>query len=74
MQYSTGLRMDLAELGGFLMLQSTAAAELAEALRERGVATDSRGDALRFGPAPYLSDRQLDDAMAALAEVARARL
>ena len=36
-----------------------------------GVATDSRGTSLRFGPAPYLEDRQLDDAMAALGEVAR---
>lgn len=35
----------------------------------RGVATDSRGDILRLGPAPYLSDRQLEDAVAALCEV-----
>ena len=63
----------LVELGGFLMLQSPVAAELAESLREQGVSTDSRGDALRFGPAPYLADRQLDDAMAALGEVAKER-
>ena len=35
----------------------------------RGVSTDSRGDILRLGPAPYLSDRQLEDAVAALCEV-----
>jgi hypothetical protein len=34
--------------------------------------TDCRGDVLRFGPAPYLSDRQLRDAMSALGEVVRA--
>ena len=36
-----------------------------------GVATDYRDDLLRLGPAPYLSDRQLDDAIAALGEAAR---
>jgi hypothetical protein len=33
------------------------------------VLTDSRGDMLRLGPAPYLSDRQLDQAMDILADV-----
>jgi hypothetical protein len=37
---------------------------LSDALRTRGVQTDSRGDLLRLGPAPYLSDDQLADAMA----------
>ncbi len=33
--------------------------------------TDSRGERLRLGPAPYLSDRQLrDDAVALLGEAA----
>jgi kynureninase len=36
------------------------------------VFADARGDVLRFGPAPYLSDRQLRDAMGLLGEVARA--
>jgi kynureninase len=40
-------------------------------LRARGVWTDARGDALRLGPAPYLSDRQLLDAIGILGEVAR---
>jgi hypothetical protein len=35
--------------------------------------TDARGDVLRFGPAPYLSDRQLQDAMAALGDAVRSR-
>jgi kynureninase len=62
----------LAEIGGFLVLQSPHAGTLCRALRERGVWTDHRDQALRFGPAPYLSDRQLDIAMALLGEVARA--
>jgi kynureninase len=37
-------------------------------LARRGVLTDSRGDVLRLGPAPYLSDDQLDAAVAALGE------
>jgi kynureninase len=36
------------------------------------VATDFRGDQLRLGPAPYLSDDQLRAAIGALAEAARA--
>jgi kynureninase len=61
----------LSEIGGFLALRSPDAAGLVRRLRARGVWTDSRGDVLRFGPAPYLSDRQLRDAMTALGELAR---
>lgn len=56
----------LSGVGGFLALRAPRAGELSAALRARGVLTDARGDALRFGPAPYLSDAQLDDAMARL--------
>ena len=42
-------------------------------LRERGVFVDARGDVLRIGPAPYLRDDQLTDAVAALGESVRAR-
>jgi len=59
--------------GGFLSLRSPHAGELCAALAERGVRTDSRGEYLRFGPAPYLSDDQLTDAMAALGEIINAR-
>ncbi|MFI9508670.1 hypothetical protein [Nocardia sp. NPDC052566] len=55
--------------GGFLSLRSSRAADLRAGLAERGVATDSRGEYLRFGPAPYLSDAQLEAAIAALGEV-----
>jgi kynureninase len=61
----------LTEVGGFLALRSPIAASLARSLRARGVWTDARGEVLRLGPAPYLSDRQLRDAMELLAEVVR---
>jgi selenocysteine lyase/cysteine desulfurase len=61
----------LDEVGGFLVLRSPAAGALVRSLRAGGVWTDARGDALRLGPAPYLSDRQLLDAIGILGEVAR---
>ena len=61
----------LDQVGGFLSLQSSRAAVLVRKLQERGVSTDSRGDVLRLGPAPYLSDRQLQDSVALLGEAAR---
>jgi kynureninase len=57
--------------GGFLALTAPGAGELQRELAERGVLTDSRGDKLRFGPAPYLSDSQLEAAIATLGEVLR---
>lgn len=59
-------------LGGFLALSSPHAGELSAALAERGVATDFRGSVLRLGPAPYLSDAQLEDAMARFGDAAQA--
>jgi selenocysteine lyase/cysteine desulfurase len=59
----------LDQRGGFLALSSPAAGEICKRLAERGVVTDHRGPTLRLGPAPYLSDRQLRDAVVALAEV-----
>jgi kynureninase len=58
-------------IGGFLALHSPRAGELCRLLKERGVFTDYRGDTLRLGPAPYLSDRQLTLAVDALREVVR---
>jgi kynureninase len=63
----------LSEIGGFLALRCPAAPSLTTKLRARGVWTDSRGDVLRLGPAPYLSDRQLRDAIAVLGEAVRER-
>jgi kynureninase len=62
----------LTEFGGFLALRSPHAAALRQALAQRGVSADSRGNYLRLGPAPYLSDAQLESAIAALGEALRA--
>lgn len=56
--------------GGFLALRCPEAARLSTALAARGVKTDTRGDILRVGPAPYLSDAQLTTAIAHLGEAA----
>jgi kynureninase len=61
----------LPSVGGFLALRSPRAGDLCHRLRARGVLTDFRGDVLRLGPAPYLSDAQLEAAVGILGEVAR---
>ena len=61
----------LEALGGFLALRSPRAAELTRELGRRGLLTDSRGDVLRLGPAPYLSDEQLRAAIAVLGSAAK---
>jgi kynureninase len=61
----------VSELGGFLALETPRATELVAELRARGVQADARGELLRLGPAPYLSDQQLDDSLAILGKVAR---
>jgi len=53
---------------GFLALHTPHAGALHQALADRGVLADSRGSWLRLGPAPYLSDEQLEAAIAALAD------
>lgn len=59
----------LEDIGGFLALHSPEARTLCRQLRDRGVFADSRGDLLRLGPAPYLSDEQLKSAMDALGDI-----
>jgi kynureninase len=62
----------LEQLCGFLALSSPRAAEIQRELRRRGVSSDVRGSILRLGPAPYLSDAQLKQAVAILGDVVRA--
>jgi kynureninase len=52
--------------GGFLALRCARADALCRALRDRGVHTDYRGDVLRLGPAPYLTDAQLREAIGSI--------
>ena len=54
---------------GFLAIRAPRARDMAAALRERGVLVDARGDVLRLGPAPYLRDDQLRDAVAILGDI-----
>jgi kynureninase len=63
--------LPLERLGGFLALRSSRAGELCGRLRDEGVLADYRGDRLRLGPAPYLSDAQIRASAAALGQVAR---
>lgn len=58
-------------VGGFLALHCPRAPEIDAGLRRRGVHADHRGEVLRLGPAPYLSDARLHDALAALGEAVR---
>jgi kynureninase len=51
---------------GFLAIRTPHAAALVSALRARHLFADSRGDVLRLGPAPYVSDAQLSDAIVLL--------
>jgi kynureninase len=61
----------LEAFGGFLALECPQAELVARQLAEKGVLTDARGRYLRLGPAPYLSDEQLQAAVERLAGVLR---
>ncbi len=56
----------IGNIGGFLVLYSLYAGEIAAHLKKEGMWTDYRGDRLRLGPAPYLSDNQLITSMSIL--------
>ncbi|WP_240596818.1 hypothetical protein [Rhodohalobacter barkolensis] len=59
------------ETGGFLALESPHAREIRARLLEQGVFTDARGDIIRFGPAPYTTSGQCEQAIQKLKEVVR---
>jgi kynureninase len=61
----------LSAFGGFIAFESERAEELSRLLLDEGVMTDSRGRRLRFGPAPYHSDEQLETAIERLGRVTR---
>ena len=54
--------------GGFLAIRTARAAQAVAALRAYGVFVDARADVLRVGPAPYLNDAQLRDAVVAIGD------
>jgi kynureninase len=53
----------LDHFGGFLAIECPQSAAVARRLADDGVLVDARGRYLRLGPAPYLSDAQLEVAM-----------
>ncbi len=63
--------LPLERRGGFLALEAPRAGEISARLRRCGVFTDHRGTVLRMGPAPYVTDAQLDDAVGLLGEATR---
>jgi selenocysteine lyase/cysteine desulfurase len=54
--------------GGFVAVHVEEAASVVGRLRERGVLVDSRRTLLRLGPAPYLTDAEIDRGSAAAIE------
>ncbi|MBW2462168.1 MAG: kynureninase [Deltaproteobacteria bacterium] len=49
--------------GGFVSLRVARAGAVVSALRDDGIYCDARGDVLRFGPAPYVTDDEIDRAL-----------
>ena len=64
-------QLPLERRGGFLALDAPRAGEIAARLRRCGVFTDHRDSVLRMGPAPYVTDAQLDEAVGLLGEATR---
>ena len=62
---------EAAARGGFVAFRHPKAPELVSALRARGIYVDARDDMLRLGPAPYVTDDDLDAAAAALRALTR---
>lgn len=59
--------------GGFIAVRSALAQEVVAALRAEQVWVDARGDLLRLGPAPYVTDDQIASGVACLGRYLRAR-
>jgi kynureninase len=56
---------------GFVAVRVADAPAVVAALRAEGVFVDARGDLVRLGPAPYLTDDELDRGVAAFLRAAR---
>jgi len=65
------LEIALKEMGGFLAIRAPNAARLQEVLRQKTIWTDHRGDTLRLGPAPYITNEQISQAAEALGALLR---
>ena len=56
--------------GGFVAVRVPKADTVVRALRQKQIFVDSRGDILRFGPAPYTTDDEIHYALGVFREVA----
>jgi kynureninase len=65
------IRVPAERRAGFIAARSPQAAEVERRLRAAGVFVDSRGDVLRLGPAPYVSEGQLRAAAEAVGACVR---
>ena len=63
---------DEARRGGFVSVRVHEADAAVRELRKQGVFVDARGDLLRLGPAPYLTDEELDRGVDLAAKVLKA--
>lgn len=52
--------------GGFVAVEVPDATRIVAALRSQGIFTDARGAMLRLGPAPYVTDEEIDRALSTL--------
>jgi selenocysteine lyase/cysteine desulfurase len=62
---------DPAARAGFVAVRLKEASDAVRRLRARGVWVDARGELLRLGPAPYVDDDELDEALEIVREVCR---
>lgn len=71
LQLAVATPLDAQRRGGFVAIETSRAAELVTALRREGIYADARGSKLRLGPAPYVTDDDLDEAIDVLARIVR---
>ena len=69
---SVATPLDDSRRGGFVAIDTARAHAVVEALRREGIYADARGSRLRLGPAPYVTDDEIDTAMEVLAKLAAA--
>src|SRR5438874_1245333 len=68
---ANGMIPHLRDIGGFLAIEMENPAVVQETLRKQKVWMDYRGNTLRLGPAPYVSDDQINEAVEALRDEQR---
>ncbi len=61
-------------IGGFLAIPAPRAAKIQKALRKKNIWTDFRGEMLRLGPAPYVTDAQISEAVETLGVLLQKKL